>query len=59
MTGQYTAFHGSEWEPEGRVYFAGEHTSEEASGYLNGAVESGVRAARETIASLAARRRAA
>lgn len=57
--GQYTAFHGAEWEPEGHVYFAGEHTSEEASGYLDGAVESGVRAARETIASLTARRRAA
>jgi monoamine oxidase len=57
--GQYSAFHGIEWEPEGRVFFAGEHTSEDASGYLNGAVESGQRAAREVIASLRTQRRAA
>jgi monoamine oxidase len=59
--GQYTAFHGVEWEPEGPVCFAGEHASEDSSGYLNGAVESGQRAARETLAALRApaRRRAA
>jgi monoamine oxidase len=57
--GQYTAFHGSEWEPEGPVHFAGEHTSEAASGYLDGAVESGQRAAREVLGSLRLRRRAA
>jgi monoamine oxidase len=57
--GQYTAFHGIEWEPEGHVYFAGEHTSDDSSGYLNGAVQSGQRAAREVIASLRAQKRAA
>jgi monoamine oxidase len=31
----------------GRVVFAGEHTSERWQGYMNGAVESGQRAARE------------
>ena len=54
--GQYTAFHGVEWEPEGTVHFAGEHTSDEFAGYLNGAVESGQRAAREVVASLGASR---
>ncbi|HEY3177929.1 MAG TPA: FAD-dependent oxidoreductase [Casimicrobiaceae bacterium] len=49
---QYTSFHGIEWEPEGTVYFAGEHTSEASSGYLNGAIESGQRAATEVLASL-------
>jgi monoamine oxidase len=34
----------------GRIVFAGEHTSERWQGYMNGAVESGQRAARELIA---------
>jgi monoamine oxidase len=54
--GQYTAFYGIEGKPEGHVYFAGEHTSIESQGYLNGAVESGQRAAAEVLASLGARR---
>jgi monoamine oxidase len=33
----------------GRIVFAGEHTSEQWQGYMNGAVESGQRAARELI----------
>jgi monoamine oxidase len=33
--------------PHGRVFFAGEHTSERAQGYMNGAVETGQRAACE------------
>lgn len=33
--------------PHGRIYFAGEHTSFRWQGYMNGAVESGLRAARE------------
>ena len=56
--GQYTAFHGIEWEPEGHVYFAGEHTSDEASGYMEGAVETGQRAAAEVVDSLRGRMRA-
>ena len=48
--GQYTAFHGIEHLPEGRVRFAGEQSSAEWYGYMNGAVESGLRAAREVLA---------
>jgi monoamine oxidase len=33
----------------GRLFFAGEHTSEDWQGYMNGAVESGLRAARELV----------
>ena len=42
------------WRPllarrAGRLVFAGEHTSEDWQGYMNGAVESGVRAAHELL----------
>ena len=50
--GQYTSFAGVEREPEGNCHFAGEHTSIDAQGYLNGAVETGERAADEVIAGL-------
>lgn len=50
--GQYTAFAGSEGEREGNCFFAGEHTSIDFQGYLNGAVETGERAASEVAASL-------
>jgi monoamine oxidase len=43
-------------EPFGRVAFAGEHTSVRWQGYMNGAIETGQRAAYE-IAALAAPRR--
>jgi monoamine oxidase len=33
----------------GRLVFAGEHTSQRWQGYMNGAVESGLRAARELL----------
>jgi monoamine oxidase len=36
--------------PAGRILFAGEHTSIEAQGYMNGAIESGKRAAAEVRA---------
>jgi monoamine oxidase len=60
--GGYAVF-GPEFRPEwraelarasGRVVFAGDHTSRKWQGYMNGAVESGARAARdiELIASL-------
>jgi len=51
----YAAF-GADFKPElrselsrsiGRVAFAGDHTSREWQGYMNGAVESGARAARD------------
>ena len=38
--------------PQGPFHFAGEHTSDEWSGYMEGAVQSGQRAAREVIARL-------
>jgi monoamine oxidase len=57
--GQYTSFYGVEAEPAGHVYFAGEHTSIESQGYLNGAIETGQRAAGEVLASLGAKKKAA
>jgi len=53
--GQYTKFAGVEREAEGRLgacHFAGEHTSVDFQGYLNGAVETGARAADEVLASI-------
>jgi monoamine oxidase len=49
--GQYTRFAGVEGEPEGNCHFAGEHTSIDFQGYLNGAVESGQRAAEELLST--------
>jgi monoamine oxidase len=49
--GQYTKFAGIEGEPEAACHFAGEHTSIDSQGYLNGAVESGERAASEVLAA--------
>jgi monoamine oxidase len=37
--------------PFGRIFFAGEHTSVRWQGYMNGAVESGLRAADEVAAT--------
>ena len=50
--GQYTRFVGVEREMEGNCHFCGEHTSLDSQGYLNGAVESGERAAAEVAAAL-------
>jgi monoamine oxidase len=50
--GQYTRFAGIEGEQEGNAHFCGEHTSVDAQGYLEGAVESGERAAAEVISDL-------
>ena len=50
--GQYTKFAGAERQQEGACHFAGEHTSVDFQGYLNGAVESGERAAGEILAAL-------
>jgi len=49
--GQYTRYWGFVGKPEHRVHFAGEHTSMRALGFLEGAVSSGRRAAREVLAS--------
>jgi monoamine oxidase len=50
--GQYTRFAGIERKQQGGVHFAGEHTSIDFQGYLNGAVETGERAAGEVLADL-------
>jgi monoamine oxidase len=50
--GQYTRFAGAERQQEGACHFAGEHTSIDFQGYLNGAVETGERAAGEILADL-------
>ena len=50
--GQYTAFSGAEGERSGNCHFAGEHTSQDSQGYLNGAVETGEAAAAEILADL-------
>jgi monoamine oxidase len=47
--GQYTRFSGAEKEQSGNCHFAGEHTSQDFQGYLQGAVESGQRAASEIL----------
>ncbi|MCS6971366.1 MAG: FAD-dependent oxidoreductase, partial [Planctomycetes bacterium] len=43
---------GSEGQRAGRVFFAGEHTSVDFQGYMEGAAESGWRAANEILADL-------
>jgi monoamine oxidase len=50
--GQYTRFAGIEGVQEGNAHFCGEHTSINAQGFLEGAVETGERAASEIIADL-------
>lgn len=50
--GQFAAFHGAEAESVGRLFFAGEHTSSDFQGFMEGAAESGVRAANEVAAAL-------
>ncbi len=45
--GDYTSFVGSEAEVEGNVHFAGEHTSTDFQGWMEGASESGERVAKE------------
>ena len=47
--GQYTRFGGVEGERSGNCHFAGEHTSVDFQGYLNGAVDTGERAATEIL----------
>jgi monoamine oxidase len=49
--GQYTSFFGCEGETElnGKLIFAGEHTSPDWWGYMNGAIQSGERAAKEVL----------
>ena len=51
--GYATRYLGIEEEPEGHCFFAGEHTAKPfLSGYLNAAVETGQRAAKQVLGSL-------
>jgi monoamine oxidase len=45
--GQYTGFGGIEGVREGNIHFAGEHTSYQFQGFIEGAVRTGLKAARE------------
>jgi monoamine oxidase len=49
--GQYTKFAGMESAVQGSCHFAGEHTSQDFQGFLNGAVDTGARAAAEILAA--------
>jgi monoamine oxidase len=48
--GQYTQFGNYEKVPQGRVFFAGEHTSYNFQGFMEGGARSGQRAAGEVLA---------
>jgi monoamine oxidase len=50
--GQYTSFSGAEGERSGNCHFAGEHTSQDFQGYLNGAIDTGELAAAELLSDL-------
>ena len=50
--GQYTTIAGAEFLPVGNLFFAGEHTSLFSQGYMNGAAETGRRAAEGLLARL-------
>jgi len=54
MPGQYTTLLGACSMPalDGRLFFAGEHTSVESNGYMNGAIESALRVVREVSETL-------
>jgi monoamine oxidase len=52
LPGQWTTLRGAEGERAGTLHFAGEHTSLDAQGFMEGGCESGERAAREVLASL-------
>jgi monoamine oxidase len=56
LAGQYCTFYENAAKPEldGKLIFAGEHTSMESAGFMNGAVESGERAAKELLGKPAA-----
>jgi monoamine oxidase len=50
LVGQCTTIAGNEARAQGRVHFAGEHTSVAYQGFMEGGAESGVRAADEILA---------
>jgi monoamine oxidase len=54
--GQYSALADFVAKPVGNMFFAGEHTSVAFNGYMEGAVETGQRAAKEVLAKIGRRR---
>ncbi|MEG4319136.1 MULTISPECIES: NAD(P)/FAD-dependent oxidoreductase [unclassified Microcoleus] len=52
LVGQWTQMYGVEGERFGNLYFAGEHTSLENQGYMEGGCETGQRAALEILEDL-------
>jgi monoamine oxidase len=50
--GQWTGISGAEAEAVGGLHFAGEHTSSDAQGYMEGGCESGERAAQEILVAM-------
>lgn len=52
LPGQWTSIRGAEGEPVGRLFFAGEHCSLPAQGFMEGGCETGEAAARAILASL-------
>jgi monoamine oxidase len=53
--GQYTTLAENMGAPVGNLFFAGEHTSVDFNGYMEGAAESGERAAKEVLAKIGRR----
>jgi monoamine oxidase len=47
--GQFTSIEGSQREPEGNIYFAGEHCSYEFQGFMNGGAQTGRVAAEQIL----------
>lgn len=50
--GQWTTIGGAEGESVGNLHFAGEHTSVDFQGYMNGGAQSGADAAKAVLASM-------
>ncbi|MBI3776693.1 MAG: FAD-dependent oxidoreductase [Gammaproteobacteria bacterium] len=54
--GQWTSIAGAEAQPAGKIFFAGEHCSREFRGSMNGAAETGRRAAQSVLTLLTSSR---
>ncbi|MBI4639915.1 MAG: FAD-dependent oxidoreductase [Candidatus Tectomicrobia bacterium] len=55
--GQWTTIAGSEIEPVGHLFFAGEHCSEDFQGFMNGAAETGKAAAHSLLSAIRSTKR--